>query len=464
VLIVDDEELYRRALERILTRVGHNVITARDATEALVAVAEHSIDLVLSDIQMPGINGLELVRQIREIAPDLPCIVITGYGSAEQSVEALRAGAFWYLEKPFDQGHLDVVRRLVEQAIEVGRLKSENRMLQRQLQSRYQFENIVGSSPALHSVLDVVAKVAETDSTVLITGESGTGKELIARAIHYNSPRATRMLVTVNCGAIPEELLESELFGHVKGAFTNAIRHREGRFTVADGGTIFLDEIGDMSPNLQVKLLRVLQDRTFEPVGSSKTVSVDVRVLAATNQDLEQAIRERRFREDLYYRLNVIPIEVPPLRNRRDDIPLLIHHFLEVANADKQRQVSGFSAEAMELLCSHNWPGNVRELENLVERLVVLCVEGEVQIHDLPPQITKPTAPTVPVPQLPPGGLSFREVVDDFESNLILQALEQTHWNKNQAARLLGLNRTTLLEKIKKKGLEEKEPEESDDV
>ena len=464
MLIVDDEELYRRALERILTRVGHNVITARDATEALVAIAEHSIDLVLSDIQMPGINGLELVRQIREIDPDLPCIVITGYGSAEQSVEALRAGAFWYLEKPFDQGHLDVVRRLVEQAIEVGRLKAENRMLQRQLQSRYQFENIVGTSPALHSVLDVVAKVAETDSTVLITGESGTGKELIARAIHYNSPRANRMLVTVNCGAIPEELLESELFGHVKDAFTNAIRNREGRFTVADGGTIFLDEIGDMSPNLQVKLLRVLQDRTFEPVGSSKTVSVNVRVLAATNQDLEQAIRERRFREDLYYRLNVIPIEVPPLRNRRDDIPLLIHHFLEVANAEKQRQVSGFSAEAMELLCSHNWPGNVRELENLVERLVVLCVEGEVQIRDLPPQIAKTTAPTVSVPQLPPGGLSFREVVDGFESNLILQALEQTHWNKNQAARLLGLNRTTLLEKIKKKRLEEKEPEESDDV
>jgi len=456
VLIVDDEELYRRALERILTRVGHNVITARDATEALAAVAEHSIDLVLSDIQMPGINGLELVRQIRDLAPDLPCIVITGYGSAEQSVEALRAGAFWYLEKPFDQGHLDVIRRLVEQAIEVGRLKAENRMLQRQLQSRYQFENIIGTSSALHSVLDVVAKVAETDSTVLIMGESGTGKELIARAIHYNSPRANRMLVTVNCGAIPEELLESELFGHVKGAFTNAIRQREGRFALADGGTIFLDEIGDMSPNLQVKLLRVLQDRTFEPVGSSKTLSVNVRVLAATNQDLEQAIRERRFREDLYYRLNVIPIVVPPLRDRRDDIPLLIHHFLAVANAEKQRQVSGFSNEAMKLLCSHDWPGNVRELENLVERLVVLCVDGEVQLSDLPPQIAKTAAPTVPVPRLPPGGLSFREVVDDFESNLILQALEQTHWNKNQAARLLGLNRTTLLEKVKKKGLEEK--------
>ena len=440
---------------------------ARDAGEAVAIVASQSVDLVLCDVQMPGINGLELVRQIRDLAPDLPCIVITGYGSAEQSVEALRAGAFWYLEKPFDQGHLDVIRRLVEQAIEVGRLKAENRMLQRQLQSRYQFENIIGTSPALRSVLDVVAKVAETDSTVLITGESGTGKELVARAIHYNSSRANRMLVTVNCGAIPEELLESELFGHVKGAFTNAIRQRDGRFSLADGGTIFLDEIGDMSPNLQVKLLRVLQDRTFEPVGSSKTLSVNVRVLAATNQDLERAIRERSFREDLYYRLNVIPIEVPPLRSRPDDIPLLIHHFLEVANAEKQRQVSGFSDEAMERLCRHNWPGNVRELENLVERLVVLCVDGEVQISDLPPQIAKTTAPTVPVPQLPAGGLSFREVVDEFESKLIVQALEQTHWNKNQAARLLGLNRTTLLEKIKKKGLkglEEKGPAEPVEV
>jgi DNA-binding NtrC family response regulator len=273
VLIVDDEELYRRSLERILTRVGHNVISTRDASEALQVVTDQSVDLVLSDIQMPGINGLELVRQIRDVAPDLPCIVITGYGSPEQSVEALRAGAFWYLEKPFDQGHLDVVRRLVEQAIELGRLKAENRLLQSQLRSRYRFENIVGNSSALRAVLDIVAKVAETDSTVLITGESGTGKELIARAIHYNSPRAEQMLVTVNCGAIPEELLESELFGHVRGAFTNAVSHREGRFSLADGGTIFLDEIGDMSPNLQVKLLRVLQDRTFEAVGSSKTVS-----------------------------------------------------------------------------------------------------------------------------------------------------------------------------------------------
>jgi len=454
VLVVDDEELYRRALERILTRVGHNVVSARGASEALQVVASRSIDLVLSDIQMPGINGLELVRQIRDIAPDLPCIVITGYGSPEQSVEALRAGAFWYLEKPFDQGHLDVVRRLVEQAIEVGRLKTENRLLQNQLRFRYRFENIIGNSAALRAVLDIVAKVAETDSTVLISGESGTGKELIARAIHYNSSRAERMLVTVNCGAIPEELLESELFGHVRGAFTNAVSHREGRFSVADEGTIFLDEIGDMSPNLQVKLLRVLQDRTFEAVGSSKTVSVNVRVIAATNQDLEQAIRDGRFREDLFYRLNVIPIEVPPLRKRPEDIPLLAQYFLEAANHDRIKQVKGISDEAMERLCAYAWPGNVRELENLMERLVILCGEGEIRADDLPAEFARQAAPTVAVPQLPPTGLSFRDVVDDFETDLILQALEQTHWNKNRAARLLGLNRTTLLEKIKKKGLE----------
>jgi DNA-binding NtrC family response regulator len=454
VLVVDDEELYRRALERILRRVGHQVSTARDATEALALLAAQPVDLVLADVKMPGINGLELVRQIHEFAPDLPCIVITGYGGAQQSVEALRAGAFWYLEKPFDQQHLDAVRRLVEQAIELGRLKAENRLLQHQLRSKYRFENIVGNSPALRAVLDLVAKVADTDSTVLVTGESGTGKELIARAIHYNSRRAERMFVTVNCGAIPEELLESELFGHVRGAFTNAVNHREGRFSVAHGGTIFLDEIGDMSPNLQVKLLRVLQDRSFEPVGSSKTISVDVRVIAATNQDLEVAIRERRFREDLFYRLNVIPIEVPPLRERREDIPLLLKHFLEAGSRERGRPVPVLSREAEDRLLGHAWPGNVRELENAIERLVVLCGEREIGEADLPAALRRPSAPAPHAPQLPPTGLSFRDVVEDFETHLILQALEQTHWNKNRAAQLLGLNRTTLIEKIKKKRLE----------
>ena len=403
---------------------------------------------------MPGINGLELVRQIHEITPDLPCIVITGYGSAESSVEALRAGAYWYLEKPFDQGHLDVVRRLVEQAIEHGRLKSENRLLQGQLRSKYSFENIIGTSTALRDVLETVSKVATTDSTVLVTGESGTGKELVARAIHFNSKRADKMFVTVNCGAIPEELLESELFGHVRGAFTNAVANREGRFSVAHEGTIFLDEIGDMSATLQVKLLRVLQDRTFEPVGSSKTQQVDVRVIAATNQNLEEAIAKRVFREDLYYRLNVIPIVVPPLRERRDDIPLLAQHFLNIANEGRGDQEIEFSDEVIERLTGFDWPGNVRELENLVERLVTLSSSRRVVASDLPStlQPSRPSAPTVP--QIPPQGLSFREVVDQFESDLILQALEITHGNKNRAAQLIRMNRTTMLEKMKRKGVQ----------
>jgi DNA-binding NtrC family response regulator len=418
-------------------------------------VSTDHLDLVLCDVRMPGIHGLELVRQIHDLQPDLPCIVITGYGSAEASVDALRAGAFWYLEKPFDQASLDVVRRLVDQAIEHGRLKAENRLLQRQLRTRYRFENIVGTSAALRQALEIVEKVADTDSTVLVTGESGTGKELFARALHYNSRRADRPLVTVNCGAIPEELLESELFGHVRGAFTNAVSHRQGRFALAHGGTIFLDEIGDMSPNLQVKLLRVLQERSFEPVGSSKSVAVDVRVVAATNQDLKTAIREKRFREDLFYRLNVIPIEVPPLRERREDVPLLLHHFLETMNVEKARAVKGFGAAALERLLAHEWPGNVRELENLVERLVILRGEGEVGVEDLPPPFGPGRTPVhTDAPRLPATGVPFNEVVDRFETDLILQALEQTHWNKQRAAQLLGLNRTTLLEKIKKKGLE----------
>lgn len=460
VLVVDDEELYRRAIERILHRAGFEVLMARDATEALQQVAAESVDLVLCDIQMPGINGLELVRQILEVEPDLPCIVMTGYNTPENSLEALQAGAFWYLEKPFEHDRLDVIRRLVAQAIEHGRLKSENRNLQRQLRSRHKFDSIIGKSASLGRTLALVEKVADTESTVLVTGESGTGKELVARALHYNSRRANRRLVTVNCGAIPEELLESELFGHVKGAFTNALAHREGRFAVAHGGTIFLDEIGDMSPNLQVKLLRVLQERTFEPVGSSKTTKVDVRIIAATHQDLPRLIADGRFREDLYYRLNVLPIEVPPLRDRSDDLPLLIHHFLDLARQERGSRIDGVSDEAMQRLIDYHWPGNVRELENLIERLTVLVSVGEIRVEDLPPHIFSEPLTQAWAPRVPSTGLDFNAVVGRFESELIEQALEHTHWNKNRAAGLLGLNRTTLLEKIKKRGITR--PEDDD--
>jgi len=453
VLVVDDEELYRRAIERILTRVGHDVVMARNATEALEQVSSISVDLVLCDIQMPGINGLELIRQIRDIEPELPCIVMTGYNTPENSIEALQAGAFWYLEKPFEGETLGVVRRLVQQAIEHGRLKIENRLLHRQLRNRHKFDSIIGKSDAIARVLAVIEKVADTESTVLITGESGTGKELVARALHYNSRRSERTLVTVNCGAIPEELLESELFGHVKGAFTNAVRQREGRFALAHRGTIFLDEIGDMSPNLQVKILRVLQERSFEPVGSSKTTKVDVRIIAATHQDLPQLIDQRRFREDLYYRLNVLPIEVPSLRERIDDLPLLMHHFLDLARQERGSRVEAVAEDAMQRMMDYHWPGNVRELENLTERLTLLVSEREIGVEDLPSHIRAEPASQPWAPRVPSTGLNFSEAVGRFEADLIEQALEHTHWNKNRAAQLLELNRTTLIEKIKKRGI-----------
>jgi DNA-binding NtrC family response regulator len=389
---------------------------------------------------MPGISGLELVRQIRELQPDLPCIVITGYGGAEASLEALRAGAYWYLEKPVEPAHHDVLRRLVAQAIEHGRLKTENRLLQRQLQGRYRFESLIGSSATLRRVLDVVERVADTDSTVLITGESGTGKEMVARALHWSSRRAERMFVTVNCGAIPEELLESELFGHVRGAFTNAVSHREGRFSLANGGTIFLDEIGDMSPNLQVKLLRVLQDRTFEPVGSSHSIKVDVRVIAATHQKLEQAIREKRFREDLFYRLNVIPIEVPPLRERRDDVLPLFRHFMRGAALRFQRNANErdeLPAPLVEHLLAHAWPGNVRELKSAAERQVL----GLPALWASDDSTVNPRA-------------SLQATLDALEALLIEDTLKRCKGHVESVCRALDVSPATLYRKLKAHGLQ----------
>ncbi len=445
VLIVDDEELYRHALERILGRSGYTISCAPDAAQALEIASQQPLDLVICDVRMPGISGLELVRQIHDLDPDVPCIVVTGYGGAEQSVEALHAGAFWYLEKPFEQRHLDVVRRLVEQAIEHRRLRSENRRLQRELRSRHGFESIVGQSPALARVLQTVEKVAASDSTVLITGESGSGKELIAQAIHYNSARADRVLVTVNCGAIPEELLESELFGHVRGAFTNAVRDREGRFAMAEGGTIFLDEIGDMSPNLQVKLLRVLQERSFEPVGSSRTQRVDVRVIAATHQVLAEKIRSQEFREDLYYRLNVIPIEVPPLRERRDDIPLLAEHFLRAFESKHGRGPLSIDPEAMEVMCAYAWPGNVRELQNWIERAAALCRGRSITAADIPRRLRE---------RLEPIDSTRLESLQVLERSHILNTLECVGWNRRRAAEILQISTTTLWRRLKQFGID----------
>jgi len=462
ILIVDDEVAIRKALERFLAGLKYTVHTAQDGEEALDVLKSETIDLALVDLVMPRMDGVELIRRMKREQPEIVPIVLTGFGTITSAVEAMRAGAYHYLTKPFE---LDDIAALIGTALEHKQLKAENRLLKHQLRDKYRFENIIGQSDEMAAVFDLVEKVADTDSTVLITGESGTGKELIARAIHYNSPRRDKPLVIVNCAAIPEELLESELFGHVKGAFTGAVATHSGRFDAADKGTIFLDEIGDMTLKLQVKVLRVLQEQRFEPVGSTSTHEVDVRIIAATNQDLEKAVRDRRFREDLYYRLNVIPIHVPPLRERRSDIPLLLKHFIDKFSAESGKPAPNVTQEALDKLMSYAWPGNVRELENLMERLIVLKKDELIDLKDIPTKVAGAAAAVQGVQaeggdfDIPEAGISFKKAVDDFESKLIVGALRKTGGNKNKAASLLNLNRTTLVEKIKKKGLSVQEVE-----
>lgn len=448
ILICDDEVVIRRALERFLTDEGYQVVSAGSYDEALALSETHHIDCALLDLVMQGKGGLELLQALKERDADMMAIIMTGFGTIPTAVDAMKNGAFHYLTKPFE---LDDIRRLVALALEHRRLQSENQTLKRQLRTHYCFDNIVGNSAPMQAVFRLIEKVAETDSTVLLLGESGTGKELIARAMHYNSGRSESPLVTVNCAAIPEDLLESELFGHVKGAFTGATTNHRGKFCAADGGTIFLDEIGDMSPKLQVKLLRVLQERCFEAVGSTETQHVNVRVIAATNKDLEKAVAEKQFREDLYYRLNVIPVLLPPLRERSNDVALLLNHFLQHYNAENTRTVTSFSQEALDCLEQYNWPGNVRELLNVVERLVILKGEGVITVDDLPSQVVSRSAKfKAPQVAIPDSGFSLKAAVMDFENHLIRQALQKSGGNKNKAAGLLQLNRTTLVEKIKK--------------
>jgi len=455
VLVVDDDALFRAALVRYLESESFAVVAEGDPTAALERIEQRPFDLVLTDLRMPGLDGIAFVRRVRALDPEAVCIVVTGFGSPERSIEALHAGAFWFIEKSYER--IGCLAPLIEKALEFRRLHGANRQLQRQLETRYGFENIVGESEALRATIDIVRKVADSEATALVLGESGVGKELVARAIHYNSTRAARPFVAVNCGAIPEELLESELFGHVRGAFTGALRDRVGRFAAANGGTLFLDEIGDMSPRLQTKVLRVLQEREYEPVGSSRTERADVRVVAATNQNLPELIRERRFREDLYFRLSVVPIEVPSLRSRREDVPLLAHHFLEVQRRTYP-DIQGVTEAALKRMVEYDWPGNVRELQGLVERLVVLRRSGWIDEGDLPASIVG-AGFARPRVSLSAAGVNFEELVASFEEELILQALNATAWNKNRAAQLLGLKRTTLVEKIRAKGLAAPEPD-----
>lgn len=455
VLILDDESSLRTALFRVLDRKGLNVLTANRIEEArTLCQGDTPVDLAIVDVNLPDGDGIEFMSWLKAAHPACEVIVLTGHGTIESAIRATQKGAFHFVTKPFN---LEELMSLVEKALTHKKLQQENQLLRSELNKKYKFDQIIGSSESIQSVLRLVERVADSDSTILVSGESGTGKELIARAIHYNSPRASGPFIPINCGAIPGELLESELFGHIKGAFTGAISNRIGRFELADGGTIFLDEIGDLEPALQVKLLRALQERSFEPVGSTKTVQVNVRVIAATNVNLEEAVETGKFREDLYYRLNVIPITVPALRERRTDIPLLLKHFMDLFSRSKGRGLSGISADALECLINYPWPGNIRELENLVERMTILKGQGQIEIADVPAKYRASSAasasPDLGSVDIPDLGLDFNSAVDAYENALILRALEKTGWNRNQAAMLLRLNRTTLVEKIKKKGL-----------
>lgn len=454
ILIVDDEWSIRDILSNILEAEGFEVDLAEDGEEGIAKLDANAYDLLITDLKMPKVDGIQVLRHLSTLNVNTLGIVATGYGSIESAVEALRLGAFDYITKPF---HLDEIKILVHKAREFQALQVENQTLKRELKRTGKLENIVGNSASIHTLNDMIRTVADSDSTTLILGESGTGKELVARALHYNSPRANKPLIPVNCGAIPEDLLESELFGHVKGAFTGATMNRIGRFQMADGGTIFLDEIGDMSAKLQVKLLRVLQEQTFEPVGAMASIKVNVRIIAATNRNLEKDVKDGLFREDLFYRLNVIPINIPPLRDRIDDLALLLQHFVERFNKLKGRKLTRFTDRAIQALSTYAWPGNVRELENLVERMAILNSVGEIDLEQLPEKFSglsaAPTATGPAVIEIPEEGIDFNALVDQFECALIRKALDKAGGIKNKAANLLNIKRTTLVEKMKKKGL-----------
>ncbi len=435
----------------MLKRNGYPNEIINSVTDAEKRLNKESFNAVLTDFSS---QGKQLLESVVLQHPETRCIIISKKASVRDSVDAIKRGAFHYLSKLDDPKEIiTTVESAVDDQTYTGALRRKSDLPQTK-----KFGEIIGDSPAIMNVFRAVEKVSATDSTVLITGESGTGKELIARAIHYNSDRYAKPLVIINCGAIPGELLESELFGHEKGAFTGAYRTRIGRFEMADGGTIFLDEIGDMSPDLQVKLLRVLQEQNFERVGSTKTIKVDVRILAATNKDLLNSIEEGKFREDLFYRLNVIPIHVPSLRERKSDISLLKDYFLKRMGGRRRqdrKRMKSFSDEAMDLLLKYNWPGNIRELENLIERMSVLVEEDVIQTSDLPERIRGDISSGRIVAQIPfDSGIGFNEAVEQYQKDLILQALNQTNWVKAKAADLLKMNRTTLVEKIKKMKLE----------
>lgn len=461
ILVIDDDPAVRDVLQETLTQEGYAVSIASDGAAGLQLAKEQPIQIAVTDYQLPDMDGLEIIDRLSRLDAKIIPIMMTGFGTIQTAVRAMKAGAFDFITKPFDPETVTVV---VRKAVEFHRLRQENHLLRKAVRDQYQLEQLVGNSEPIRQVLDFVRKVADSDSTVMIQGESGTGKELVARMLHFNSFRKDRPLVPVNCGAIPENLLESELFGHEKGAFTGATHTRMGRFELANGGTIFLDEIGEMSLPLQVKLLRVLQERAFERVGGNRTIQVDVRIVAATNQDLEKLVEEKRFRQDLFYRLNVIPIVIPPLRERRSDIPLLIDHFLTRFNQAKHTAVPGLEPDTLRLLTEYDWPGNIRELENMIERLVVLKKQGMLTVTDLPEKIyRRPAAPELKDQfiRFNEDGINLSREVEQYENQLIVEALRKANGVTTRAAQLLHLNRTTLVEKLKRKGVDPKTHSES---
>ncbi len=451
ILLIDDEKESCLALSTLLSQVGYAVTSIHSGEAALGLLQSQSFDLIISDLFLPGISGIDILKKVKEISPRTCFILITGNASAETAVEAMKEGAFDYVTKPFN---FEKLKLQVAKALEKSQLLAENQYLRQQLHGRYRFDNIIGSSLPMQKVFSRMEKVAATDSTILVLGASGTGKELVAKAIHYNSHRRDKPFVAINCGAIPADLLESELFGHVKGAFTSAIADKPGKFEVANGGTIFLDEIGNMPLQLQMKFLRVLQEYEFERVGSTSKIRMNIRLISATNADITKAITNGSFREDLYYRLNVIPINLPSLNERCGDIPLLARHFLEKICTEMNRPLMHISKESLQALESYHWPGNVREMENVIERTVALADNENIEPEDLPPNIVESEniQPLIPS-HLPEGGADMPAVIADIERQMIGLAMSRSTGVKARAAELLGINRTTLVEKMKRLGL-----------
>lgn len=445
ILIVDDEQDALDLMREVFEKKGYTPITALNGLEALNIVKQQEPDVILTDIRMPEMDGMELLRVLTKDYPHIPVIMVTAHGTIETAVDAMKMGAKDYILKPI---RINEILSKVERITQLNSLIKENEYLLSKLKQTYDFTNMVGKTEKIRKLFELVKDVAATNTTVLIQGESGVGKELIANAIHYNSPRAKRPFVKVNCGVLAESLLESELFGHVRGAFTGAIRDKIGRFEMANGGTLFLDEIGDISLNMQLKLLRVLQEGEFERVGGTETIKVDVRIIAATNKDLKKAMEEGTFRQDLYYRLNVIPIYVPPLRERREDIKYLTYHFIEKFNKIYGKQITEIEPEAMEILERYDYPGNIRELENLIERIIVLNKKNVITVKDLPESVRNYVG-EINLEQFD-FSRGFNQLVEDFEKNLIARALEQNKFNKVQTAKMLKMNRSTLISKMKK--------------